>query len=100
MLDNKGGRSAGELIYLQPFLWAQSGQWQQQSTAPGFWSTVGLGGFGHQVLPFTMLPACCLSWGAPPPFSLPAFQLVKLGIIAYKPYKPFTKSKLNNCKVL
>lgn len=71
MLDNKGGRSAGELIYLQPFLWAQPGQWQQQSTAPGFWSIVGLGGFGHQVLPSTMLPACCLSWGAPPPPFLP-----------------------------
>ena len=29
--------------------------------------------------------------------SLTIFQLVKLGIIAYK---PFTKSKLNNCEVL
>lgn len=51
------------------------------------------------------LPPCCQLAASPgvhppPPFSLPAFQLVKLGIIAYKPYKPFTKSKLNNCKVL
>lgn len=73
VLDNKGARSAGKHTYLQPFLWMQLGQWQQQSTAPIFWSSVGLGDFGHQVLPCTKPPACCLSQGAIPPCLPPCF---------------------------
>lgn len=41
-----------------------------------------------------MLPACCMSLDMVQSISLTIFQLVKLGIIAHK---PFTKSKLNNC---
>lgn len=41
-----------------------------------------------------MLPTCCMSLDMEQSISLPIFQLVKLGIIAHK---PFTKSMLNNC---
>lgn len=60
-------------------------------------------GAGRLAIRFSLAPSRQLA-ASPrvqsPPVSLPAFQLVKLGIIAYKLYKPFTKSKLNNCKVL
>lgn len=45
----------------------------------------------------TVLPTCCMSLDMAVSISLTIFQLVKLGIIARK---PFTKSKLNNCDVL
>lgn len=41
-----------------------------------------------------MLPICCISLDVVQSISLTIFQLVKLGIIAHK---PFTKSMLNNC---
>lgn len=63
VLDNKGARSAGKHTYLQPFLWMQLGQWQQQSTAPIFWSSVGLGDWPsgsplHQAASLLPLPGC------------------------------------------
>lgn len=47
-----------------------------------------------QALGLTMLPTHCVSLGTARSVSLSIFQLVKLA------YKPFIKSKLNNCEAL